>query len=280
MAGKLSKRQRRELKEKHKRKRIKKLESQDARGISRKKYNFVVEPKTFLIMKIVGIVLIPLVYFFFSTMLAFVMIYFIVLYFLAIGCEHSLNKSVIKSNHIKIPKYDSAIAMLLLCVSVFAGIFNVSTAPVGRFANTMSSQLWTSIKNIGSLLTGVRNLFSPVPNFNFGPMDKPEGFIPDGDAFREEFGGQMGGPGGRPNIDFSMDDIPIEFMFSQILSTAVTVMVFAVMVLGIISLYTTWKKIKKFETEMNTVIIEKSLGLLTDDEIADIVDFGDTEEEM
>jgi len=151
-------------------------------------------------MKIIGIVLIPITYFFFSTMLAFVMIYFIVLYFMAIGCEHSLNKSVIKSNHIKIPKYDSAIAMLLLCVSVFAWIFNVSTAPVGRFTNTMSSQLLTSLKIIGSLLTGVRNIFSPSPSFAFGSMDRPEGFIPDGDAFREEFGGQMGGNGGRLKI--------------------------------------------------------------------------------
>jgi hypothetical protein len=280
MGHKLSKKQKKVLKDKHRRKKIKKLESQDARGISRKKYKLVIKSKTFFIMKIIGIVSIPLAYFLYSPLLILVMIYFVALYFAAVGCEHSLNKSVIKSNHIKIPKYDSAIALLLVCVTIFGSVFSASSGPVGMFQNTIGSKIKNAIKNFGSLLTGFRSIFGMSRDFGFGPMDKPEGFVPDKAAFEERFGSEMGGPrpGGRPmDFEMSMDDIPIEFMFSQILSTAITIMIFMVMVLGIISLYHTYRKIKKFNVEQNTLIVENSINVLTNEEYERLFDFGSEE---
>ena len=280
MGHKLSKKQKKVLKDKHKRKKIRKLESQDAKGISRKKYKLVIKPKTFFIMKIIGVIFVPLAYFLYSPLLIFVMIYFVVLYFAAIGCEHSLNKSVIKSNHIKIPKYDSAIALLLVCVAIFGSAFNVSSGPVGMFQNTIGSKIKTAIRNFGSLLTGFRSIFGTSKSFEFGSMGKPEGFVRDQAAFEERFGNEIGGqrPGGRPmDFEINMDDIPIEFMFSQILSTALTIMIFMVMLLGIVSLYHTYKKIKKFNAEQNTLIIENTINLLANEEYERLFDFGSEE---
>lgn len=283
MGKKLSKSQRRALKEKHRKKKIKKLESQDARGISRVSYDFIVKPKTFFTLKIIGIVSIPIVYFCYSPLLVVVMIYFVFLFFMAIGTEHGLNKSVIKSNHIKIPKYDGAIALLLICVSFFGTVFNVSTTPVGRFATTAWAQFTTSLKNFGSILTGVRTMLFGQPAMSFGSMEKPEDFIPDAESFTETYGDQTMGAGGMPRgggapMEMSMDDVPIEFMFSQILSTALTVLIFSVMVLAIISLWQTYKKIKKFDEEQNLVIEEKGITTLSDADLELIVNFGEHED--
>ena len=282
MGRRLSKKQRRSVKEKHKRKQFKKKESQDARGISRKRYKLIIKPKTFFILKSIGIVMIPLTYFLYSPLLVIVMAYFILLFFAAIGCEHSLNKSVIKSNHIRIPKYDSAIALLLVSIALFGSIFHVSSGPVGRFANTIGSKILQSLKNFGTLLTGERSILRRGIGFVFGTMDKPDGFIPNHDEFVERFGDMPAGgpPGGRPTFELSMEDIPIEFMFSQILSTAATVLIFTVMAFGIISLVYTMKKIKKFNTDQNTIILDHSITMLSEDELDSIIDFGVNENEI
>ncbi len=280
MGQRLTKKQRTAKKVKNKAKKVRRMEVQDAKGISRKKFSFVIKPKTFFIMKIVGIVAIPVSYFVYSPILILVMIYFVVLFFVAIGCEHSLNKSVIKSNHIKIPKFDSAIALVLICIAIFGSSFTMSSGPVGMFANTMSMRISRAVKDMGSLLTGERSIFRSGPGgdhrMQFGTMDKPEGFIPDGEAFLNEFGGMPPQPGGRmPDFELSMDDIPIEFMFSQLLSTVTTVLIIAVGVSAAISLYYTIKKIKRFNLEQNEVIIDGAIILLEDQEIERILDFGE-----
>lgn len=267
------------LRQKNKQKRIKRYEIQDAKGISRKRFRLVIRPKTFLIMKTAGIIAIPVAYFVYSPVLVLVMMYFVGLFFAAIGCEHSLNKSVIRSNHIKIPKYDSAIALVLICIALFGSVFSSASSRMGMFSNTLSSKLLQAIKNFGSLLTGQRSVFGRVPHFGFGTMDKPDGFIPNEAAFLDQFGGEPPAPpdfGDRmPKFELSMDDIPIEFMFSQLLSTVTTVLIVAVGVVAVLSLVYTIKKMRKFDLEINEVIIDGSITMLEDGEIEAILNFGD-----
>jgi len=285
MGRRLSKKERAQIKEKHRLRKISRLESQDARGVSRKKYKLVMSPKTYFIMKGIGIILIPIVYFTYSPLLIIVMFYFVGLFIAGIGLEHYLNKSVIKSNHIHIPKYDSAIALLLICIGIFGSSFSATRGRVGTFANTLWNKVSQAFNNMGSLLTGVRNIFSSEPSFGFGSMEKPDNFIPNEAAFLEKMDGMTppegrGEFGGRPQFELSMDDIPVEFMFSQVLSTVTTVLIIAVGVFGAISLYYTFKKIKNFNVEQNEVIVDSEIKILENDEIAKILDFGDIIEEI
>jgi len=284
MGHRLNKKERIALRQKNKEKKIKRYESQDAKGISRKQFKLVIKPKTFFIMKAAAIVAFHILYFAYSPLLIFVMLYFVAMFFVAIGCEHSLNKSVIRSNHIKIPKYDSAIALVLICVALFGSAFSVSQGGMGMFANTLSMKVVQSLKNLGSLLTGQRSIFGRTPHFGFGTIGKPEGFIPNEDAFFDQFGGEPPEPpdfGERmPRFELSMDDIPIEFMFSQLLSTVTTVLIILVGLLGAISLYYTIKKIKKFNIMQSEVIIDGTIVMLEDKEIEAILDFGEIEEKF
>ncbi|MFH0993531.1 MAG: hypothetical protein V1761_04185 [bacterium] len=240
----------------------------------------MVSPKKFIIMKAIGIVLIPVTYFVYSPFLGFIMAYFVVLFFLAIGCEHSLNKSVIRSNHIKIPKYDSAIALLLLSASFFKSAFSASSGGIGRFANTLMQKITSALTNFGSLQTGFRSVFGKTQVFRFGPMDKPEGFIPDREAFMDQIGSMPPGgrPGGVPDFEVSMDAIPIEFMFSQVYSTIATVLIVMVGVFGAISLIHTIHKIRKFEIEQNEVIVDGEIKMLSEADLTAIMSFGDVVE--
>ncbi|MGE0003119.1 MAG: hypothetical protein AB7S88_01510 [Candidatus Izemoplasmatales bacterium] len=278
MAKQTNKRQKALKREQSKRKRINKMERQDAVGLSRKKFSFTIKPKTFFTMKIIGIILIPAAYFIYSPFLVLVMIYYVLLFFTAIGCEHSLNKSVIKSNHIKIPKYDSAIALTLIAISFFGSAFGVSAGRVGMFANTLWMKFVTALTNFGSLLTGSRTIFGPVKKFGFGMAEKPEGFMPNREAFEEFLGdmppGEFGG-GGRPHFEISMDNIPVEFMFSQLLSTVNTVLIFSVAIFGILSLVVTYRKIHRFEEDINEVITDGEIAFLSDEEMSKILDFGE-----
>lgn len=263
-----------------KQKKIAKKERLDAAGISRKKFKLVISPRTFFLMKGAGIVLIPVVYFVYSPLLVIVMAYFVALFFIAIGCEHSLNKSVIRSNHVKIPKYDSAIAFLLIAASLFTSVSNASKGGVGRFANTVAKKISNAVTNFGSLQTGIRSVFLKTQGFQFGPMDKPEGFIPDREAFMDQIGSMPPGgmPGGVPKFEVSMDVIPIEFMFSQLFSTIATVLIVMVGVFGLLSLIDTIRKIRRFETEQSELIIDGEIKMLSDDELTALFAFGDVVE--
>lgn len=286
MGRKLTKKQKNQLKQKHQKKKVKKLENLDAKGISRKKYKLVMSPKTFFIMKIVGIISVPVIYFVYSPLLVVSMLYFIGLFFAAIGLEHSLNKSVIRSNHIKIPKYDSAIALVLTCVAFFGTVFNTAGTKVGMMANTVNMTLTKSLNNFGTLLTGVRSVFSSNRQFNFGSMERPEGFIADREGMMDRFEGMERPPqgnfegfSGRPmRMEIDMDNIPVEFMFTQLLSTIATVLLVSVVVFSIISLYFTYKKMKRFEQQQDEVIVDGDIIILNDEEILRILDFGEIED--
>jgi hypothetical protein len=278
MGQRLTKRQIAQKKKQKKARKIRQLENMDAKGISRKKWKFTYSPQKFIKIKAILIVFIPIVYMVYSPLLFIVMLLYAGLFYLAIGTERSMNKSVIKSNHIKIPKYDSAIALLLVVVAFLGSIFGVSNGRVGRFSNTVWSKITTSMTNFGSLLTGRRTLFGNSRGFGFGTAPKPpEGFVANASEFSDNMGSMPPGGGGRPDFDIDITNIPIEFMFSQILSTVQTALIFLVVGVGVFSLWMTYKKMKKFEIEINDIVMDGDIHMITDEHIDKIISFGQDE---
>jgi len=277
MSKRLTKKQRAKTKQNKKQKRLKKLEKLDDKGISRKKWKFTYSPKKFMIVKLILLMLIPIVYFVYSPLLVVIMLLYIGLFYLAIATERSMNKSVIKSNHIKIPKFDSAIALLLVVISLFGSIFGESSGKIGRFSNTLWMKISNVLTNFGSLLTGKRALIGQTRDFGFGTRPTPpEGFVPNREAL-ENMSSQIR-PGGRPPIDLDISDIPIEFMFSQILSTVQTVLLVSVVIIGLFSLWITYKKTQKFNIEINELVLDGHISMIDDAKIDEIIEFGEEEQ--
>lgn len=311
-------------------KKIQIKEFQDAHGISRKHTGEEFPPNLFIILKLALIVLIPIVYFVYSPALIFLMVMYACLFFVARLAENSLNKGVVRSNHIKLPKFDSAIALLVIVIAVF-GTFLAGTAKTkeGTFDRMNNTQIegfmkdknfdfeamqkqatWSKFKakliNMGSLLTGERNVFSSLfdsskdTQFNFGTMKPPDDFISDkkdlqdiigsGDFTPPEGGFPGGGnfPGGKggfnkngsPNFKFSMDNIPIEYTFSTALTSVTTILIFLVPSVGLVSVLYSIAKRKKFNKDMVEVIIEDKIELLNDAELERILSFGEEQEEI
>ena len=109
-----------------KKKRILENEVQDAKAISRKKWKFTFSPTLFMLIKLILIILIPIVYFVYSPLLIFIMIAYVGLFFLARLAERNLNKSVIRSNHIHIAKFDSAIALIVVIIALVGTIMSAN----------------------------------------------------------------------------------------------------------------------------------------------------------
>jgi hypothetical protein len=189
------------------------------------------------------------------------------------------NKSIIKSRQIKLPKFDSGLALFLVVIGLFGSLFGMTQGgKVGQIANTFFLKLSRTFEVIGTLMTGTRILFGGGRIVKFGMGTPPEGFIPKsgviGTVNRQP---KMGS--GRPMMDLSIDNLPIEFMFSQILSTTTTILVFTVMVLGIISLWYTHKKVIQFNRDDYEVFLSGEIKMLTESALHKIVNFGELEED-
>ena len=277
MSRRLSKKQIAEVKKKNKLKKIKKTEIMDDKGIRKKRWKIVISYRTFVKMKIIGIASIPIVYFIYSKFLIFVMLYYVSLFYFALLAERSMNKSIIKSRQIKIPKFDSGIAAFLVIIAVLGSSFGIAQGGrFGRFANTWWTRTVRAFENIGTLLTGNRIFFGDARMMRFGSGTRPPGFIPN----REGLGNMPTPPNmgsGRPPMNLSFDNLPIEFMFSQILSTTATVLVFTVFVFGILSLWMTHRKVKKFNKDIYDSLPEGELTILSDEQMEKIVSFGELE---
>ncbi len=267
------------------------IEEQDSLGISRKKWDHTISLKLFVILKIICIALIPIVYFVYSPFLIVCMVAYVSLFFLSIMAERRINTSVIKSNHIKIPKLDSALALIIIVISLF-GVCMSGTSKVKKpsfenapdFSNVKEidfdgarKNMWlreftNTLKNFGSLLTGERSVFSGGKQ-SFGMKEAPKDFPKDMSELPEGMPSFEGRPT-RPNIDFDIDDLPIEYLFSSILTTVNTVLIFSVSGAGIISLLVLYVKQRKFENIMNDIVITEDVTL-TDEEIDRILSFGE-----
>ncbi len=268
-----------------------KIEQQDVLGISRKKWNHTIPLEVFVALKFVCIILIPIVYFVYSPLLVVCMFAYVGLFFLSIMAERGMNKSVIKSNHIKIPKMDSALALIVIVIAFFGvcmgGTAKVktpnfsNTAQIGNFkeidfGGIRKDSWWrdfkSSLTNFGSLLTGERSIFGSGKK-DFGMMKPPADFISDmGDIPNMPSNGE--GRPSMPKFDFNIDDLPVEYMFSSIISTVNTAIIFSVSISGMISLFVLAYKCKKFNKLMKEVIVTENV-FLTEQEIDKILDFGE-----
>ena len=301
-----------------KKKKIQQMELQDAQGISRKKWKHTMNPNLFILIKLIVIALIPIVYFVYSPLLIFVFFAYIGLFFLARMAERSMNKSVIRSNHIHISKFDSGVALIVVIIALFGGLLSATQknakSSFGGMQNTEFFEKrgdmdfssfkrkaeWNQFKqklvSIGSLLTGERNLFEEERTFNFTPAKPPEDFIKDKSEIPElpadfdggsfgDFEGFPGGGGFMPGggrgqkFNFSFDDIPIDYVTSSTMSTINTVLIFSVAGLGLISIFAIYLKKRKFEREMSEVVIESKIEMLSEGELERILSFGEEVEE-
>ncbi len=247
MAHKVSKSKKAQLRKQRANRKIKKMESQDRRGISRKKLTNSLEPKIFVILKIVSIVAIPVCYLIYSPLLILCVIFSILMYVFATMAENHINHTFIKSNHIKFLKFDSVIAVLVLLVTIVSFFMSLETKKVIPFENK-KMQIVKSLENFGSCQTGARSIFRFGGfGMKFGPKDFPDDMPqmpPEG--FK---------PSGGPDISqLNLEDLPLEAVFSQMLSSVNTIMIFLIPVAGITTLVHYYYKKKKFDFDMNELI--------------------------
>ncbi len=272
---------------------------QDNLGISRKKWKFTISPKAFIMIKIALILLIPIFYFVYSPLLILIMSAYVGLFFLSIMAEHSMNKSVVKSNHIHFSKFDSALALIIIVIafaSSVSSVFKQSTnASFENFNSTevskmvgdrgfkgakrfaKKSQYKTIFIDFCSLLTGERNIFESekeISKFNFGTMSPPEDFVsnPDDVSF-PKFDGN--GKGSRPQPMDIMDNIPIAYVTNSMMSSVSSVLIFSVSIFGAISLIAVYIKKQKMDRVMNEVVLEGKIEMLSDKEMIRILSFGE-----
>lgn len=205
-----------------KNKKIRQKESEDAQGIRKRRKGDKPELdiEVFYIIKAALIIAIIISYFFFSTMLLPLFVALSSLYILSFWVERKLNRSYNSDNRKRIFKADASLAFITIIVSVSTTLYSFTTMVGNRF-NTISSY----ITRLMSLSTGVRN----NKNKNFGYQGKPDGFVkPEG--VTKPSGGQ------RPQRpDFDISDLPIEYAFSQILSSIVQFLILSVIIISSIS---------------------------------------------
>ncbi|MGD9901267.1 MAG: hypothetical protein AB7S44_01880 [Spirochaetales bacterium] len=273
-----------------KKKLIQQKELQDAKGLTRKKHKFNLNPKTFFIIKIVLIALVPIFYFVYSPLLFLIMLAWIGLFFLSNIAEKNMNKSFIKSRQIHISKFDSAIALIIIVISIVGvSMSGMNKVKEGSFAEmdqttvhefvmnddmmgARQNNWWRSLvkklTNLGSLLTGERSIFTSA--HNFGLVAPPDDFVPPTDMDMSDMPEMP-----TRNTEFNIDDVPIQYMFSSILSSVNSFLIFLVPSIGAISLLVVYKNKKRMDKEENEVIFEDKLLILSDEEIDRILSFGE-----
>ena len=255
MGRRITKSQKAKKRAKIKQNKIKKMEREDSKGVSRKSIQYTMNPKVFIILKIISLVSIPLVYFLYSPLLIITIIFSISLYGFAIMTERKINHTFIKANHIKILKFDSIVAVLVVIIAIFSLVMSFNTKR--KMPNDF---IWLNIektlKDLGSCYTGSRRPSMPM---NFSAVQPPAGL---------------------PSMDFSkipkkMDfsDLPVEALFSIITSSIQTVLVFLIPVCNLLTLIFYYFKKKRFNKVMNEVI-DTSIPDISDLEFERIFLFG------
>ncbi|MCR5112529.1 MAG: hypothetical protein K6A63_01175 [Acholeplasmatales bacterium] len=259
MSRKLTKAQKRKKKTQQRNKRIKKMESQDVRGISRQKITGTMDPKLFIILKVFSGLLIIFCYIFFSPVLLLAVIFNVFMILFAHKTEKKINHTFIKSNHMHIMKLDSIISILVILITI-AGVAISSNSKKHIDSSNVEHTIVETIKNTGSCLTGNRSLFGGGMGMHFGTKDFDPSKMPN----------NMKEPPSMHEID--MSNIPLDVILSKMVSTINTVMIFMIPVADGITIYFYFRKKKKFDKEMNEVIDDTST--LTDEEFEELFMYG------
>lgn len=255
MAAKMTKSQKAKKRAKAKQKQIKKMEKEDSLGISRKEISYTMNPKVFIILKIISILSIPLIYFIYSPLLIFAVIFAILTYAFAIMTERKINHTFIKANHIKIPKFDAIIGILVLLVTTFSLIMSFNTKRKMPQDNFLLSYKIT-LSNIGSCYTGKRG---SGLGMGFAAKEPPK-----------DLPSMMPKP---ERIKMDMKDLPVEALFSIVTSTLNTVLIFLIPISSSLTLFIYYKKKKRFDSTMNEEI-PHTIPQISDSEFERIFLFG------
>lgn len=247
MGRQISKSARAKARAKTQKNKLKKLESEDKKGISRRHISNTLNPHVFFILKLISIISTPIIYFVYSPLLIVSILFSASLFIFAIMTERYMNKSYVKENHIKIPKFDSVFAIVVIVIACAGSLINLNNK------NRTSTDTWMEIKmnieNTCSLQTGNRNVFRKL-TFAFGSKEMPTNLPPRGE-----------GHGPR---EVSMDDMPIELVFSMMLSSINTVLIFLVPLASGLSLLVFRKRKNRFELKMDEIVSDN--GFITDEE--------------
>lgn len=201
----------------------------------------------------ISIILIPVLYFIYSPLLIAGIILAIATSILASKAEKQINHSFIKANHMKIPKLDSIIACIVLIITLAGGIMRISGGSIPH--KNIGMEIKMNLDNIGSCLTGRRSiLFSPA--MKFGSADIPE---------------DMPKPEHKPELSF--DDLPLEAIFSMMMSSVNTILIMTVPIGGGISLIIYYKRRHKFDNMMNE-LVQDEFRQFSDEELEKLFTFG------
>ena len=222
---------------------IRRMQKQDALGIKRRKKNYIhIDRHVYRIFKIVSAVVIPVLFFLYSpALIAAVVAYAAVVCVFNVNAEREMNDNYRADCCVKMPRYDVAVAALIVALTVVGLIVSQCLSKnVGGMLDDFSSEEledfmdggklpfnfsggWFKVREIlidlGSLMTGERSLFSSL---TIGMQAPPD------------FGG--GGGGGMPMPEISLTDLPLSFVFSTLFSTLNSIFVFAVAALALLSL--------------------------------------------
>jgi hypothetical protein len=255
MAAKLTKSQKAKKRAKSKKNKIKKMEREDSLGISRKQIYYTLSPKVFVILKIISIILIPVIYFVYSPLLLVAVLFSILMFVFAIMTERKINHTFIKANHIKIPKFDSIIGILVLIITFFSMLMSFNTK-----RKMPSDNAWMEFKmtltNVGSCYTGRRG---KNMGRGFAAKEPPEGMPSMMERLERK--------------EMDMSDLPVEALFSVVVSSVNTVFIFLIPVSSSITLILYYMKKKKFDKIMNEKI-DNSIPEIPDSEFERIFLFG------
>ena len=259
MSRVLSRSQKQKKRSQLKNKKIKKMEQQDIKGISRKKIYGTMNPKEFIILKIISGLLIIFFYFFFSPLLLIAVIFNIFMILFANKTEKKINHTFIKSNHLKIIKLDSIIAIIVLLITITGVIISSNTKRPFDNKN-VGMKVVEVIKNTGSCLTGNRSPFKVGMGMHFGIKDFDPSKMPN---FMRE----------PPKItNFDLDHIPLEIIFSKMISTINTIFIFLIPVADGFTIYMFVRKKKKFDKDMNEII--DTNRVLSEEEFEELFMYG------
>ncbi len=238
------------------------LEIEDENCIqTEKKRGFSLSMRTYRRVKLGFIIAIPVVYFLYSGLLFWVFFALAATLVWTYKKEKALNRGLKKELRSSLPKGDSLLAILVILLSVVSIVFSVSASSQRKsafqgfdqakieetvknfdFDFDKSDMVWREIKNqlrnLGNLSTGERVFFQETRRFGMmGRGMPPEGVEPPADM-------DMGNmPSPPKDISEMMDEIPFSVLFSSILKSVNTGLVFLVAGVGVVGFI----KVRKVE---------------------------------
>ena len=258
MSRVLSRSQKKKKRSQQKNKKIKRMEQQDIKGISRVKIKGTMDPKVFLILKVISGILILFFYILFSPLLLLAIIFNVFMILFASKTEKKINHTFIKSNHLKILKLDSIISIIVILITI-AGVIINSNSKRHINSSDLGEKIIEVVRNASSCLTGNRRMFGGM-SMHFGTKDFDPSMMPN----------QMKEPPKMSDMDLS--HIPVEVILSKMISTFNTVLIFLIPIADGFTVYMFVRKKKKFDKDMHEVIEVKRT--LSDSEFEELFMYG------